>query len=489
MPRFSKKPGPHKLYVKPKTLQVRPFVVAAVLRNITFNEDRYNSFIDLQEKLHQNLCRKRALVAIGTHDLDTIEGPFTYDAKPPNYIKFIPLKQTQEYTASELMDLYSTDNHLKHYLPIIRDKPVYPVIYDKNNVVLSLPPVINGKFILKFNFVNEYQHKAEIVLDTLVCMFSQYCEEPFVVETVEVIRADNSKYDYPKLNYRKDVLTVDYINNRLGISCSGEEITKLLLKMGLECSLNENSLEVTIPPTRHDILHACDIMEDVGISYGYNNIKWTLPNAPTIGDQFMLNKLTDQLRYEISRCGYTEALTFSLCSEEDIGKKMRNLNALDEAVKISNPKTIDFEVARTSLIPGLLKTIHSNKQMPLPLKIFEISDIVVKDNSKEVGARNERNLCALNYNKTPGFEIIHGLLDRLMQVLNISYSTSKNETGYFIKACQDERFLSGRCAHVVLNGSVIGVMGVLHPEVIGNFELNQPCAVLEISVEKLEYQF
>ncbi|RWS27219.1 phenylalanine--tRNA ligase beta subunit-like protein, partial [Leptotrombidium deliense] len=247
-------------------------------------------------------------------------------------------------------------------------------------------------------------------------------------------------------------------------------------------------VNVTIPPTRHDILHECDIMEDVGIAFGYNNIEWTFPNAQTVGQQLSLNKLSDQLRYEISRCGFTEALTFSLCSKEDIAKRMRDDASLEIAVTISNPKTIDFEVARTSLIPGLLKTVHSNKKMPLPMKLFEISDVVLKDKNTEVGARNERRLCALNYNKTPGFEVIHGLLDRIMQVLNICYSPEKNNNGYYIKSCQDNRFLLGRCAEIVVDASVVGVMGVLHPEVIGNFELTQPCAVLEINVEKLTYK-
>jgi len=69
--------------------------------------NRYDSFIDLQDKLHQNLARKRTLVAIGTHDLDTIKGPFKYVAKPPAEIKFKPLSQVKEFTAVELMDLYS----------------------------------------------------------------------------------------------------------------------------------------------------------------------------------------------------------------------------------------------------------------------------------------------------------------------------------------------------------------------------------------------
>lgn len=96
-----------KLVIMPETANVRPFAVAAVLKDVKFDKDVYNSFIELQDKLHQNICRKRSLVAIGTHDYDTIKGPFTYDAKSPKDIKFVPLNQEKEYTAVEIMDLYS----------------------------------------------------------------------------------------------------------------------------------------------------------------------------------------------------------------------------------------------------------------------------------------------------------------------------------------------------------------------------------------------
>ncbi|XP_026684052.1 phenylalanine--tRNA ligase beta subunit-like, partial [Diaphorina citri] len=103
-----------KLIIKPSTSQIRPHAVAAVLRNITLNEERYASFIELQDKLHQNICRKRTLVAIGTHDLDTIKGPFIYDAKPPSEIRFQPLNQTKEYSGTEIMDLYATSQIRPH---------------------------------------------------------------------------------------------------------------------------------------------------------------------------------------------------------------------------------------------------------------------------------------------------------------------------------------------------------------------------------------
>ena len=96
-------------------MEVRPYVVAAVLRGINFTQASLNSFIDLQDKLHQNLCRKRSLVAIGTHDLDTVKGPFTYDALPPNSFKFVPLNQTKEYTGAGIMELYSVGVNLFSY--------------------------------------------------------------------------------------------------------------------------------------------------------------------------------------------------------------------------------------------------------------------------------------------------------------------------------------------------------------------------------------
>lgn len=67
---------PKKIIVDKDVAEVRPYAVGAILRGLTLNKDSYASFIDLQEKLHQNICRKRSIVAIGTHDLDHIKGYF-----------------------------------------------------------------------------------------------------------------------------------------------------------------------------------------------------------------------------------------------------------------------------------------------------------------------------------------------------------------------------------------------------------------------------
>jgi len=449
------------------------------------------SFIDLQDKLHQNLARKRTLVAIGTHDLDKIKGPFKYGAKPPKDIKFVPLNQVKEFNAEELMELYAGDSHLKQYLGIIRDSPVYPVIYDANNVVLSMPPIINGEHSkITLNTKNVLIEmtatdltKGKVVMDTLVTMFAQYCSQPFVIEAGQVTTPDGQVLEYPTLSYRKESIEKDKVNKLVGVDLSADQIAKLLSKMSLPSkALDSDKVKVEVGPTRHDILHPCDIIEDVAIAYGYNNIEKTMPKSMTIASQQPINKLTDLLRQSVAQSGFTETLAFSLCSRDDISTRLRK-DLSPEAVHISNPKTLEFQVARTTLLPGILKTVQANRNRPLPLRLFEISDVVLKDPSKDVGAKNQRNLCAVNYDQSPKFEVIHGLLDRVMQLLEIPSVPVGDVTGYYLQGCDDDTFFPNRCAEIIAGGVSVGKLGVLHPETVTKFDLTLPCAAIEINLE------
>jgi phenylalanyl-tRNA synthetase beta chain len=123
-------------------------------------------------------------------------------------------------------------------------------------------------------------HKAEIVLDTMVTMFSEYCTPQFEVEAVEVTQVDGSKRVYPVLSERVETIDPAEVNRKIGIQISDQEMVVLLGKMGLESKVNKDKrIEVNIPPTRSDILHACDIIEDVAIGYGFNNIQKTIPQT------------------------------------------------------------------------------------------------------------------------------------------------------------------------------------------------------------------
>ncbi|KPI99406.1 putative phenylalanyl-tRNA synthetase beta chain [Papilio xuthus] len=591
--KFRKYEDCYSLHLTPSTAEIRPYAVAAILRGITFTKESYDSFIDLQDKLHQNICRKRTLVAIGTHDLDTIQGPFVYDALPPSQIKFKALNQQKETTATELMELYSSHPQLKQYLGIIKDSPVYPIIKDKNGVVLSMPPIINSDHSkITLDTKNVFIEctatdltKAIVVLDTIVCMFSGYCSSQYEVQQCKVYAPDGTYQLYPKLEYREEVINVDTANRYIGINEEGSSLAGLLSRMCLRSSVSqcEQRVRVSVPPTRHDVIHACDLYEDIAIAYGgascslmpgalggrstspypnattglattpfpslpykkgYNRIERREAAVATCGRQQPLNKLTEQLRQEAAHAGYTEALTFTLCSREDVANKLgvkiedvpavhiSNPKTLEfqvvrtvllpgllktlaankkmplplklfeisdvvlqdkdsanklgvkiedvPAVHISNPKTLEFQVVRTVLLPGLLKTLAANKKMPLPLKLFEISDVVLQDKDSETGARNERRVCAVYCGKAAGFQYVHGLLDTLMSLLRQPWC---KDTGYYLRQKEDPAYFPGRCAEVVLRGEVIGKIGVIHPTVLTAFDLTNPCSAVEINIE------
>jgi phenylalanyl-tRNA synthetase beta chain len=96
------------------------------------------------------------------------------------------------------------------------------------------------------------------------------------------------------------------------------------------------------------------------------------------------------MRFELAQSGYTEALTFTLCSREDVSEKLGKKIESIQACHIGNPKTSEFQVVRTTLLSGLLRTIAESKHMPLPLKVFEVSDVVLKDMTTGIKTKNKK---------------------------------------------------------------------------------------------------
>jgi len=185
--------------------------------------------------------------------------------------------------------------------------------------------------------------------------------------------------------------------------------------------VDERYIVVSIPPTRPDILHPCDVLEDVAIACGYNNIKTTVPKSYTLGAQQPLNQLTDLLRHAIAEAGFIEVLNFALTSIDENFSMIKKEDK-GTAVRLANPKTLDFSLVRTTLMAGLLKTLAANKSHVVPLRLFEIGDVVMTDPHTDVGAKNVRKISALYCGQTSGFEIIHGLVDRIMLLNNYQFT-------------------------------------------------------------------
>lgn len=504
------KPTTH-ITVDASVKSVRQFVVGAIIRDTKFTQHSYDSFIDFQDKLHHNLGRKRTLVSIGTHDLDKIKGPFKYVAKPRDGFSFTPLGKTKPYTGAELMKLYESDMQLKNFLHIIEKSEVIPLILDAEDRILSMPPIINSEFSkIDLNTKNVFieitatdKTKGLMALNAVLANYTMYCQDKFTFEQVEIKELDG-KVEVTPLTAGSHTLAVkrDYLEMITGLKLDDDTVIGNLVKMGYGVTVYPpavNIFKVEVPFYRNDVMHPCDVAEDLAIAVGYNKVPFMEPNVICSGKQDPLNKLTELVRHELAAAGYCECLNFALCSVEDLTTKM--LKKSDEKmVEIANPKTIDFQVGRTSLLTGMIKSIVSNKSNELPIQLFEVADVVLltKNAAKSdsgffqrlsnffsanetIGAVNERHLCIVSTNtNTSGLDHLHGTMDLLFEKLfgksGLTYTLQENNAPYLFMKLQ---------AAVYVKGQRIGEMGVVHPEVLKLHKWPYPVSMIELNFEKL----
>lgn len=169
---------------------------------------------------------------------------------------------------------------------------------------------------------------TQIVLNTIVSLFSEYCDKQYTVEPVEVEDPLGHMETYPKLESKRLDLHVDEVKDRLGITVSAGDAAYHLGNMMLPSKPGPSSkwVSVEVPPLRADVMHSCDVIEAIAVSYGYNNIPLQEVDECTVAAQRPLNVLADLVRGECANMGFTEVLTWVLLSKDDNFYKLKRLD-------------------------------------------------------------------------------------------------------------------------------------------------------------------
>ncbi|RLG64690.1 phenylalanine--tRNA ligase subunit beta [archaeon] len=470
-------PGGRVTRVEGKVSPIRPYIGMAVILDFPMEENALLSMMQLQEKLHITHCRRRRKASIGIYDLDTIVFPITYTTKPVDF-RFRPLEWDSKITLRDIL--------LKHpkgieYAYILEGLDRYPILLDNNGTVLSMPPIINSedtKVTLNTTnlLIDVTGTHLKTVLEVLNIVTSSIAERGGRIGAVRILYP-NKELVTPDMNPRSMVLNIKYATKLLGIDLTVKDVKMHLRKMGYEVEGKGNcdEVEVLIPCYRTDIMHQIDLVEDIAIAYGYGNFEPELPSISTIGEEDDIEKFSHVLRDLMVGFNMQEVITFYLSNEDKLFRRMEV--PAEPLVKTANPKTEEYTVLRTWLLPSLMEVLSRNQHNEYPQRIFEVDDVVILDEKTDTGARTERKLAAAVCHADTGFHEIKGLVESFLKNIGIR--------GYKFEELEKGCFITGRAAKVLVEQDEIGYFGEIHPKVLENWGLKMPVSAMEFSVNKI----
>ena len=451
----------------------RPFALAAVVYDVKFSEERLKELIQFQEKLHVTVGRKRAKVAIGLHDLHKVASKVIEYREIPLSTRFVPLGQTEEMSVKEVLER-TEQGKLYGHISVREGKT--PAITEDNGSILSIPPVINAERTritteTRDLFIDVTGTSLEAVSFTLDLLVTTLAEGGSRIGIVKVENRSKSGMpeSSPVLRHYKVSTTKDYINRKLGTSFSAEEMVRLLRMARLEATALKDVIEVTVPPYRADILSDPDVAEEVAQVYGYKRLEPSKEKFRQPGSPLFLTTLSNYLRDLSVGAGFEEIYTFVLIRKELL---------TGEFVELINPVTEDFTAVRNSLIPSLLLFLSRNQNARMPVKVFEINEVVVRDSSSDTGYRNSvrAGYAIMDFQVT--YDQIQAPVHAVLTNLGLKVKYVRSEEPYLLR---------GRTAKIVTEkGNVIGVIGEADPAYLERFGVRFPVGIAEIYLEEVE---
>ncbi len=488
----------------------RPYVTGAIVRGLDMDEAALESLIQLQEKLHATMGRKRAKGAIGVHDLTMLKGDsvtdetgksITYTSADPDEATFVPLDADAEMTPSEVMASHETG---QTYGDLVADFDRVPAIYDAIGL-FSFPPVINGRrtevsvdsrdLFIEMTGTDQWtiDHMCNIVCYALAARGGQ-------VEKVDVSYADDAPGEYtgktlerPDFSVRTKTVTHDRIESILGVSLDSREVIDYAERAGLDASETESddgvAYDVEVPPYRVDVIHPLDIIDDIGRALGFNSLEPTYPDVSTVGGRHERSRLEDAARDALVGLGFEDLLNFHMTNEVENFERM-NLSTpeaedgndadtvgLVDPVTIQEPYSEDYTILRTWALPSIMMVLENNTHRSYPQDLAEIGLAAGLDDSENTGVAEHRTVAAALARTDASYEDAKARLQALADAFDKDLETPPTT---------HPSFIGGRVAEVVLDGEPVGVIGEIHPKVLVEHDLELPVAAFEFRLDALE---
>ena len=463
--------------VDPHLKKIRPFIACSIVKNVKLSDTAIRGLMHLQDKLDGSYGRRRRRSSIGLYQFDLIVPPLKYGVARPDEISFVPLGTSERMSLREILAKHPKGIEYGH---IVEPNPVWPILLDSRNSVLSFPPIINSNDLGRITpethnvLVEVTGTSIETVLNALMMMTVSLADRG------GQIYSSVTRYPYgkakravtPVLRARHVRLGLDHIRSVLGIELSANDAARLLNIAGFGPSRSSSkSLDVVVPCYRLDIMHPVDIIEDIGIAYGLNRVKPRWPPHATVGGITSEHEFNDLLREIMVGLGFQEVLTFTLSNPDKLSTRMNT--APQPAVELQNPRVQTLTCLRNWLIPSLMEILSANVHVTYPQRVFEVGDCILR-NGPEI--QEIVKLAATACHAEASFTEGKASVDALLMNLGLQFR---------IVELDHASFLEGRAASILIGDDPAGIVGELHPQVLENWGVQNPAVAFELNAPTL----
>ncbi len=467
---FPVKDSKQKIIIDKSVADIRPYTVCAIIKGLTLNDETIREIMQIQEKLHVTHGRHRKRCAIGIYPLDKIHFPVTYTALSPKDISFVPLESKEKMAANEIISKHPAG---KQYGHLLEGKSKYPVFIDSKKEILSMPPIINS------HTVGKVTEKTKDVF--IECSGTDYDSLSTCLNIIVTTLADmggqifSLKLEYgketketPNLDPRETLVSLDYVNKRLGLELTEKQMISYLEMMGY----GYKNKKVLIPAYRADVIHPIDVVEDIAVAYGFEKFEPQIPNVSTIGAEDPLESFKRTLAHLLTGLSYLELNTYNIANRQH---QQDWMNTKIPLVELANALNEEYNVMRAWLVPSLIDALRNNRQREYPQCVFEAGAVFEKGDS-ETGVVEPQKLAIAKAGEGSNYTEMRQVVEYLLDQLGVEYEFT---------AAEHPSFISGRCAQLIIDNKDLGIIGELHPQVISNWGLEVPVCVCELHLSLL----
>jgi len=466
-----KKKGQFAIKVDSSLTKIRPYVTGILAKNGTLNNDDIQQLMWMQEDLHNGIGRKRKKSSIGLHDADKISFPLTYTTTSREH-KFIPLNNNNEQTIDEIL---SKTEQGQNYGWVIENTKDVPIITDSEKNTISFPPIINSVLTTvttktKNILIEVTGIDKDAVEDALSTVISTLQMAGFEFEELKVSGNKNST---PQLKSRTISYDTKLTSEILGIEMSPSNMVTCLKKCRLDATIKGKKIICVIPRYRFDIFGPMDLVEEIALGYGIDNLEPKLSPSTTIGEKNDITIKTNLITKTAVGLGLLEVVNSSLTSKK-ILYELPNRDP-SEMISVLDSKSQEHTILRDSLLSGLLENLSKNIHETYPQKLFETGVVFTK--GKPI--RESINLAVIIAHKDTNFSEIKSILQSILRTqFKIECKTkpsSKNQ----------ELFVKGKYADIYVNNKKIGEIGEICNEILDNFRIRTSVVGFEINLSGL----